>query len=146
MKKRQTIKNIKRVSCRFDMDRPEERRAWQILQGKYQEPPDGKKQDYTSIIVKAMIGYYDRKEETHLTNEELLVKLQESIQREAKEIKKNFSQSPFPMMYPYMPIPAPGMQNAAIQPEKQAQEQTGIQQDEEINDAALDFMDRFMGG
>ena len=25
------IKNIKRVSCRFDMDVPEERRAWQIL-------------------------------------------------------------------------------------------------------------------
>ena len=146
MKKRQTIKNIKRVSCRFDMDIPEERRAWQILQSNYQDPPDGKKQDYTSIIAKAMIGYFDRKEEIHLTNEELLVKIQESIQREAEEIKKNFSQSPFPMMYPYMPIPAPGMQNAAIQPEKQAQEQTGIQQDEEINDAALDFMDSFMGG
>ncbi|MBD5450319.1 MAG: hypothetical protein HDR28_09270 [Lachnospiraceae bacterium] len=48
MKKRQTIKNIKRVSCRFDMDIPEEGRAWQILQSNYQEPPDGKKQDYTS--------------------------------------------------------------------------------------------------
>lgn len=46
MGKRQAIKNIKRVSCRFDMDVPEERRAWQILQGNYQEPPDGKKQDY----------------------------------------------------------------------------------------------------
>lgn len=63
MKKRQTIKNVKRVSCRFDMDVPEERRAWQILQGNYQEPPDGKKQDYTSIIAKAMTGYYDRKED-----------------------------------------------------------------------------------
>ena len=51
MGKRQAIKNIKRVSCRFDMDVPEERRAWQILQGSYQEPPDGKKQDYR---------YYDR--------------------------------------------------------------------------------------
>jgi len=51
---------------------------------------------------------------------------------------------PFPMMYPYMPI-APGMQNAAVQTEKQ--EQKGIQQTEEIiNDAALDFMDSFMGG
>ena len=99
MKKRQTIKNIKRVSCRFDMDIPEERRAWQILQSNYQEPPDGKKQDYTSIIAKAMIGYFDRKEETHITNEELLAKLQESIQREAEEIKKNFSQIPFPMMF-----------------------------------------------
>ena len=145
MKKRQTIKNIKRVSCRFDMDIPEERRAWQILQSNYQEPPDGKKQDYTSIIAKAMIGYYDQKEEMHLTNEELLAKLQESIQREAEEIKKNFSQIPFPMMYPYMPIPAPGMQNAAIQQEKQTQEQTQISQTEEINDAALDFMDSFMG-
>ena len=145
MKKRQTIKNIKRVSCRFDMDIPEERRAWQILQSNYQEPPDGKKQDYTSIIAKAMIGYYDQKEEMHLTNEELLAKLQESIQREAEEIKKNFSQIPFPMMYPYMPIPAPGMQNAAIQQEKQTQEQTLISQTEEINDAALDFMDSFMG-
>ncbi len=145
MKKRQTIKNIKRVSCRFDMDIPEERRAWQILQSNYQEPPDGKKQDYTSIIAKAMIGYYDRKEETHLTNEELLTKVQESIRQEAEEIKKNFSQIPFPMMYPYMPIPSLGMQNAvAVQPEKQ--EQAGTQQDEEIiNDAALDFMDSFMG-
>ncbi len=61
-----------------------------------------------------MIGHYDRKEETHLTNEELLAKMQESIKREAEEIKKSFPQAPFPMMYPYMPI-APGMQNAAVQ-------------------------------
>ena len=147
MGKRQAIKNIKRVSCRFDMDIPEERRAWQILQGNYQEPPDGKKQDYTSIIAKAMIGYYDRKEETHLTHEELLAKLQESIQQEATEIKKCFPQMPYPMMYPYMPMAIPGMQAAAVQPEEKAQEQTGIQQNEEtINDAALDFMDSFMGG
>lgn len=148
MKKRQTIKNVKCVSCRFDMDVPEERRAWQILQGNYQEPPDGKRQDYTSIIAKAMTGYYDRKEETHLTHEELLAKIQESIQREAEEIKKSFTQTPFPMMYPYMPISASGMQNAAaVQLEKQTQGQAGIQQNEEtINDAALDFMDSFMGG
>lgn len=144
MKTRQTIKNIKRVSCCFDMDVPEERRAWQILQRRYEEPPDGKKQDYSSIIAEAMIGHYDRKEETNLTNEELLVKVQESIRKEAQEIKKSFPQLPFPMMYPYMPI-APGMQNAAVQTEKQ--EQKGIQQNEEIiNDAALDFMDSFMGG
>ena len=146
MKTRQTIKNIKRVSCRFDMDVPEERRAWQILQGRYQEPPDGKKQDYSSIISEAMIGYYDRKEETHLTNEELLAKVQESIKREVEEIKKSFPQTPFPMMYPYMPI-TPGIQKVAVQPEKQAQEQTRTLQSEEIiNDAALDFMDSFMGG
>ena len=51
------------------------------------------------------------------------------------------------MMYPYMPIASPGMQNAAaVQPEKQITEQAYISQTEEINDAALDFMDSFMGG
>ena len=147
MKTRQTIKNIKRVSCRFDMDVPEERRAWKILQRRYEEPSDGKKQDYSSIIAEAMIGHYDRKEETHLTNEELLAEVQECIKKEAEEIKKSFPQPPFPMMYPYMPIAAQGMQNAAVQPEKQAQERTETQKNEEtINDAALDFMDSFMGG
>ena len=145
MGKRQEIKNIKRVSCRFDMDVPEERRAWQILQGNYQEPPDGKKQDYTSIIAKAMVGYYDRKEETDLTNEELLAKIQESIQREAAEIRKNLPQMPYPMMYPYMPM---GMQMETLKIEKaeQMKTQTKTPETEELNEAALDFMDSFMGG
>ena len=148
MGKRQAIKNIKRVSCRFDMDVPEERRAWQILQGNYQEPPDGKKQDYTSIIAKAMIGYYDRKEENHLTHEELLAKIQESIQREAAEIKKSFPQTPYPMMYPYMPMAMPGMQTETVKTEKaeQVETQTKMPETEELNEAALDFMDSFMGG
>lgn len=148
MGKRQAIKNIKRVSCRFDMDVPEERRAWQILQGNYQEPPDGKKQDYTSIIAKAMIGYYDRKEENHLTHEELFAKIQESIQREAAEIKKSFPQTPYPMMYPYMPMAMPGMQTETVKTEKaeQMETQTITPETEELNEAALDFMDSFMGG
>ena len=148
MGKRQAIKNIKRVSCRFDMDVPEERRAWQILQGYYQEPPDGKKQDYTSIIAKAMVGYYDRKEETDLTNEELLAKIQESIQREAAEIKKSFPQTPYPMMYPYMPMAMPGMQTEVAKAEKpeRMETQTKMPETEELNEAALDFMDSFMGG
>lgn len=148
MGKRQAIKNIKRVSCRFDMDVPEERRAWQILQGNYQEPPDGKKQDYTSIIAKAMIGYYDRKEETDLTHEELLAKMQESIQREAEEIKKSFPQTLYPMMYPYMPMAMPGMQTEVAKAEKpeRMETQTKIPETEELNEAALDFMDSFMGG
>lgn len=148
MGKRQAIKNIKRVSCRFDMDVPEERRAWQILQGNYQEPPDGKKQDYTSIIAKAMIGYYDRKEETDLTHEELLAKIQESIQREAAEIKKSFPQTPYPMMYPYMPMAMPGMQadTAKAGKAEQMKTQTKTPEAEELNEAALDFMDSFMGG
>ena len=148
MGKRQAIKNIKRVSCRFDMDVPEERRAWQILQGYYQEPPDGKKQDYTSIFAKAMIGYYDRKEGTDLTHEELLAKIQESIQREAVEIKKSFPQTPYPMMYPYMPMAMPGMQTETVKTEKaeQMEAQTKAPEPEELNEAALDFMDSFMGG
>lgn len=148
MGKRQAIKNIKRVSCRFDMDIPDERRAWQILQGNYQEPPDGKKQDYTSIIAKAMIGHYDRKEENHLTNEELLVKIQESIQREAAEIKKSFPQTPYPMMYPYMPMAMPGMQADTAKAEKPdpMEAQAKAPEPEELNEAALDFMDSFMGG
>ncbi len=148
MGKRQAIKNIKRVSCRFDMDVPEERRAWQILQGNYQEPPDGKKQDYTSIIAKAMIGYYDRKEENDLTNEELLAIIQESIQREAAEIKKSFPQTPYPMMYPYMPMAMPGIQADRVKTEKpdQVETQTKAPESEELNEAALDFMDSFMGG
>ena len=148
MGKRQAIKNIKRVSCRFDMDVPEERRAWQILQGNYQEPPDGKKQDYTSIIAKAMIGYYDRKEETDLTHEELLAKIQESIQKEAAEIKKSFPQTPYPMMYPYMPMAMLGMQTEVAKAEKPEcmETQTKMPETEELNEAALDFMDSFMGG
>ena len=148
MGKRQAIKNIKRVSCRFDMDVPEERRAWQILQGNYREPPDGKKQDYTSIIAKAMIGHYDREEETHLTNEELLAKIQESIGKEAAEIKKSFSQTPYPMMYPYMPMAVPGMQTDAPKSGKMEQVEPQIKtpETEELNEAALDFMDSFMGG
>ncbi|MBO5055393.1 MAG: hypothetical protein J6C64_03430 [Lachnospiraceae bacterium] len=135
-KKRETIKNIKRVSCRFDMDVPEERRAWQILQSLYQQPPEGKKQDYTSIIAKAMIGHYDRKEEVHLTHEELLARVQESIHREMEEIKKRLANtSTYPIVYPYMPQ-MPGM---TVQAEKQTPP------DGELNEAALDFMDSFMG-
>lgn len=129
------------------MDVPEERRAWQILQGNYQEPPDGKKQDYTSIIAKAMIGYYDRKEENDLTNEELLAKIQESIQREAAEIKKSLPQTPYPMMYPYMPMAMPGIQAEIAKAEnpEQMETQTKTPETEELNEAALDFMDSFMG-
>lgn len=145
MGKRQAIKNIKRVSCRFDMDVPEERRAWQILQGNYQEPLDGKKQDYTSIIAKAMVGYFDREEEAHLTHEELLAKIQEGIRQETAEIKKCFPLTPYPMVYPYMPMAMPGMQEETVKTGKTGQ-QIKTPETEELNEAALDFMDSFMGG
>ncbi len=102
MGKRQAIKNIKRVSCRFDMDVPEE----------------------------------------------LLAKIQESIRREATELKKCFPQTPYPMMYPYMPMTMPGMQAETAKTEKpeQMETQTKTPETEELNEAALDFMDSFMGG
>ena len=95
-----------------------------------------------------MIGYYDRKEENHLTHEELLAKIQESIQREAAEIKKSFPQTPYPMMYPYMPMAMPGIQTETVKTEKaeQVETQTKMPETEELNEAALDFMDSFMGG
>lgn len=95
-----------------------------------------------------MIGYYDRKEETDLTNEEFLAKIQESIQREAAEIKKSFPQAPYPMMYPYIPMAMPGMQAETSKAEKmeQMEMQTKTPETEELNEAALDFMDSFMGG
>lgn len=95
-----------------------------------------------------MIGYYDRKEENHLTHEELLAKMQESIQREAAEIKKSFPQTPYPMMYPYMSMAMPGMQTEVAKAEKpeRMETQTKMPETEELNEAALDFMDSFMGG
>ena len=95
-----------------------------------------------------MIGHYDRGEETRLTHGELLAKVQESIRREAEEIKKSLAQTPFPMMYPYMPMAMPGMQTetAKAVETKQEEAQTETPGAEELNEAALDFMDSFMGG
>ena len=92
--------------------------------------------------------HYDRKEETDLTHEELLAKVQEIIQREVAEIKKNFPQTPYPMIYPYMPMAMPGMQTETEKTEKaeQMETQTKTLETEELNEAALDFMDSFMGG
>ena len=104
--------------------------------------------DYTSIIAKAMIGHYDREKEAHLTHEELLAKIQEGIREETAEIKNCFPQTPYPMMYPYMPMAMPGMQAEAVKTGKtgQAGEQIKTPETEELNEAALDFMDSFMGG
>lgn len=93
-----------------------------------------------------MIDCYDRKEETDLTHEELLAKMQESIQREAAEIRKSFPQTPYPMMYPYMPMAMPGMQTETVKTEKAEQMEAQTKAPEELNEAALDFMDSFMGG
>ena len=55
---REVVKNIKPVFCRFDMDKDQERRAWQIIQKL--SKGEGKKQKYNDIIAKAVVEYYDR--------------------------------------------------------------------------------------
>lgn len=72
--------------------------------------------------------------------------MQESIQREAAEIRKSFPQTPYPMMYPYMPMAMPGMQTETVKTEKAEQMEAQTKAPEELNEAALDFMDSFMGG
>ena len=128
------IKNIKRVSCRFDMDVPEERRAWQILRFRH-DLLTGKKQDYTTILAKAMVGYYDRIDDRDLTNRELLNKLRESIFKEADKIRDSLGELTYPAVYPCM-MP---MQETVGQKERK------VWQTEKINEVALDFMDRLLG-
>lgn len=128
------IKNIKRVSCRFDMDVPEERRAWQILRFRH-DLLTGKKQDYTTILAKAMVGYYDRIDDRDLTNRELLNKLRESIFKEADKIRDSLGELTYPAVYPCM-MP---MQETVGQKERK------VWQTEKINEVALDFMDRLIG-
>lgn len=124
------IKNIKRVSCRFDMDVPEERRTWQILRFRH-DLLAGKKQDYTTILAKAMVGYYDR----DLTNRELLNELRESIFKEADKIKNSLGELTYPAVYPCM-MP---MQETVGKKERK------VWQTEKINEVALDFMDGLLG-
>ena len=128
------IKNIKRVSCRFDMDVPEERRAWQILRFRHYLLT-GKKQDYTTILAKAMVGYYDRIDDRDLTNRELLNELRESIFKEADKIRDSLGELTYPAVYPCM-MP---MQETVGQKERK------VWQTEKINEVALDFMDRLLG-
>ena len=128
------IKNIKRVSCRFDMDVPEERREWQILRIRH-DLLTGQKQVYTTILAKAMVGYYDRIDDRDLTNRELLNELRESIFKEADKIRDSLGELTYPAVYPCM-MP---MQETVGQKERK------VWQTEKINEVALDFMDRLLG-
>ena len=127
--KRGIIKNIKPVFCRFDMDDEPERRAWQIIQKLSKGNGEGKNRSYNSIISEAVVGYYDK---VTMSHEELLERLEQVIRKEVAAILGVPVQMPSP--YP------------AAQPQ-----QTGLQQEqiapktEELNEAALDFMDGFMG-
>ena len=59
-RKREVIKNIKPVFCRFDMDNEQERRAWQIIQKLNKGQEEDRKLSYNNIISQAITGYYDK--------------------------------------------------------------------------------------
>lgn len=125
--KRGIIKNIKPVFCRFDMDDEPERRAWQIIQQLSKGNGKGKNRSYNSIISEAVVGYYDK---VTMSHEELLERLEQVIHKEVAAIPG--VQIPYP--YP------------AAQPQQTGQQQEqAAPQNEELNEAALDFMDGFMG-
>lgn len=125
--KRGIIKNIKPVFCRFDMDDEPERRAWQIIQKLSKGNGEGKNRSYNSIISEAVVGYYDK---VTMSHEELLEKLEEIIHKEMAVIG-------VPVQIPY-PYPA-------AQPRQTGQQEQASPKTEELNEAALDFMDGFMG-
>lgn len=125
--KRGIIKNIKPVFCRFDMDDEPERRAWQIIQKLSKGNGEGKNRSYNSIISEAVVGYYDK---VTMSHEELLEKLEEIIHKEMAAIG-------VPVQIPY-PYPA-------AQPRQTGQQEQASPKTEELNEAALDFMDGFMG-
>ena len=116
------------------MDVPEERRAWQILRFRH-DLLTGKKQDYTTILAKAMGGYYDRIDDRYLTNRELLNELRESIFKEADKIRDSLGELTYPAVYPCM-MPTQ---------ETVGQKERKVWQTEKINEVALDFMDRLLG-
>lgn len=126
--KRGIIKNIKPLFCRFDMDDEPERRAWQIIQKLSKGNGEGKNRSYNSIISEAVVGYYDK---VTMSHEELLERLEEIIHKEVAAIPG----VPLQMPYPY----------PAAQPPQAVQQEQAALKTEELNEAALEFMDGFMG-
>lgn len=126
--KRGIIKNIKPVFCRFDMDDEPERRAWQIIQKLSKGNGEGKNRSYNSIISEAVVGYYDK---VTMSHEELLERLEEIIHKEVAAL-------------PGVPVQMPYSYPAA-QPRQTGQQEQAAPKTEELNEAALDFMDGFMG-
>ena len=142
MARREVVKNIKPVFCRFDMDNDKERRAWQIIQKLSKGQEKGKKQKYNDIIAKAVVEYYDRADQMPMKNEELLERIEEIIDRKMEKSKKETLQMPYPFPYPY-----PAMMNAqtAVPAQQQQETEPAQPKTEELNEAALSFMDGLMG-
>ena len=119
-RKREVIKNIKPVFCRFDMDNEQERRAWQIIQKLNKGQEEDRKLSYNNIISQAITGYYDK---VTMSHEELLEKVKEVIHSEVTTVLR------MPLQMPYS-----SPQNAQVDFE-----------DEELNEAALSFLDGISG-
>ncbi|NBH27948.1 hypothetical protein D3Z60_19720 [Lachnospiraceae bacterium] len=119
-RKREVIKNIKPVFCRFDMDNEQERRAWQIIQKLNKGQEEDRKLSYNNIISQAITGYYDK---VTMSHEELLEKVKEVIHSEVTTVLR------MPLQMPYS-----SPQNAQVDFEY-----------EELNEAALSFLDGISG-
>lgn len=142
MGRREAVKNIKPVFCRFDMDNDQERRAWQIIQQLSKGQEKGKKQKYNDIIAKAVVEYYDRAGQMPMKNEELLERIGELIDRKMEKSQKETLQMPYPFSYPY---PYPGVMGAQPSAPGQQQQEEIQPKNEELNETALSFMDGLMG-
>ena len=139
---REVVKNIKPVFCRFDMDNDQERRAWQIIQKLSKGQEKGKKQKYNNIIAKAVVEYYDRADQMPMKNEELLERIEKIIERKMEKSQKEALQMPYLFPYPY---PYPSVMNAQPPVPAQQQQEEIQTKTEELNEAALSFMDGLMG-
>ncbi|MBD5535858.1 MAG: hypothetical protein HDQ99_09430 [Lachnospiraceae bacterium] len=142
MARREVVKNIKPVFCRFDMDNDQERRAWQIIQKLSKGQEKGKKQKYNDIIAKAVVEYYDRADQMPMKNEELLERIEKIIERKMEKSQKEALQMPYPFPYPY---PYPAAMNAQPPVPAQQQQEEIQTKTEELNETALSFMDGLMG-
>lgn len=139
---REVVKNIKPVFCRFDMDKDQERRAWQIIQKLSKGQGEGKRMKYNDIIAKAVVEYYDRAGQMPMKNEELLEKIGEIIDKKLEQSQKEIFRFPFsyPCSYTFPAVMAASAPNPA-----QAQQEVIQSKTEELNEAALSFMDGLMG-
>lgn len=144
MVRREVVKNIKPVFCRFDMDNDQERRAWQIIQKLSKGQEKGKKQKYNSIIAKALVEYYDRADQMPMKNEELLERIGELIDKKMEKSQKEALQIPYPFPYPY-PYPAAMNAQPPVPAQQQQETEPAQPKTEELNEAALSFMDGLMG-
>lgn len=139
---REVVKNIKPVFCRFDMDKDQERRVWQIIQKLSKGQGEGNRMKYNDIIAKAVVEYYDRAGQMPIKNEELLEKIGEIIDKKLAQSQKDIFR--FPFSYPYS-YTSPAVMAASAPNPAQTQQEMTQPKTEELNEAALSFMDGLMG-